>query len=193
MKRTLLPALLFCLLMAAVPVSMAQAPADMSAKIHNAMSSAPPSVAANATILDWPTGAGEEMKVLREGTNDWTCLPDMHHTSGNDPMCIDARWLEFISALGSQRDPEITQMGFGYMLQANDGPYSNTDPFATGPTADNEWQEVEGPHLMILVPDDETLEGLSTDPNNGGPWVMFQGTPYVHIMVPTPQYMPTGK
>ena len=26
--------------------------------------------------------------------------------------------------------------------------------------------------------------GLSTDPKNGGPWVMWKGTPYAHIMAP---------
>ncbi len=37
---------------------------------------------------------------------------------------------------------------------------------------------------MIIVPDVEMLNGMPTDPNSGGPWVMFQGTPYAHIMIP---------
>ncbi len=76
-------------------------------------------------------------------------------------------------------------MGFSYMLQG-DMPVSNVDPFAAGPTADNEWLPNAGPHVMILVPDARMLEGISTDPHNGGPWVMWKGTPYAHIMVPTP-------
>jgi hypothetical protein len=28
------------------------------------------------------------------------------------------------------------------------------------------------------------LASLPTDPNNGGPWVMWKGTKYAHIMVP---------
>jgi hypothetical protein len=28
------------------------------------------------------------------------------------------------------------------------------------------------------------LDGMTTDPSTGGPWVMWKGTPYVHIMVP---------
>jgi hypothetical protein len=39
---------------------------------------------------------------------------------------------------------------------------------------------------MVLVPDLRLLDGVSTDPNNGGPFVMWKGTPYAHIMVPTP-------
>jgi hypothetical protein len=37
---------------------------------------------------------------------------------------------------------------------------------------------------MILVPDPKMLEGISTDPQSGGPYVMYKGTPYAHIMVP---------
>jgi hypothetical protein len=48
---------------------------------------------------------------------------------------------------------------------------------------------IEGvPHLMIIVPNSSALEGLPTDPSGGGPWVMWQNTPYVHIMVPMPKH-----
>jgi hypothetical protein len=67
------------------------------------------------------------------------------------------------------------------MLAGDEGA-SNIDPFAEGPTDDNEWV-VEGPHLMIIVPP-ELLEGFPTDPDNGGPYVMWKGTPYAHLMVP---------
>ena len=46
----------------------------------------------------------------------------------------------------------------------------------------NEWIE-EGSHLMILAPP-AMLENFPTDPHNGGPYVMWKGTPYQHIMVP---------
>jgi hypothetical protein len=61
---------------------------------------------------------------------------------------------------------------------------SNTDPFATGPTADNQWV-VAPSHVMVLVPDPKLLDSLPTDPHSGGPWVMWKGTKYAHIMVPT--------
>ena len=41
---------------------------------------------------------------------------------------------------------------------------------------------------MIIGPDPAGLEGISTDPHNGGPYVMWKGTDYAHIMIPT-----TGK
>jgi hypothetical protein len=37
---------------------------------------------------------------------------------------------------------------------------------------------------MIIVPDTNMLQGISDDPNNGGPYVMWKGTTYAHIMVP---------
>lgn len=48
---------------------------------------------------------------------------------------------------------------------------------------------------MIVVPDLKSLAGMSTDPANGGPYVMFAGTPYAHIMAPTTAQapMPTGR
>ncbi|GIS70281.1 MAG: hypothetical protein CM1200mP9_11020 [Gammaproteobacteria bacterium] len=48
------------------------------------------------------------------------------------------------------------------MLVGDEGA-SNVDPYATGPTDDNEWID-EGPHLMIVVPDASLLEGIPTDP-----------------------------
>ncbi|EOK5967445.1 hypothetical protein ACM6XU_001918 [Vibrio parahaemolyticus] len=50
-------------------------------------------------------------------------------------------------------------------------------------TDDNQWI-VEGPHLMIITPDQALLDSLPTDPSYGGPYVMWKGTPYAHIMIP---------
>ena len=47
-------------------------------KIANAMTAAPASVSAQATILDWPAKEGEPPAVLRAGNNAWNCLPDIN-------------------------------------------------------------------------------------------------------------------
>lgn len=146
-------------------------------KIESAMSAGPPSVSADATIQDW------DGTVLREGTNGWTCLPDRADTEGADPWCVDASWLNFIDAYVSKTEPTYETVGIAYML-VGDTPVSNTDPYATEKTNDEDWVEGLGPHLMVLVPDKAELEGMSTDPNNGGPWIMWPDTPYVHIMIP---------
>jgi hypothetical protein len=37
---------------------------------------------------------------------------------------------------------------------------------------------------MVLYQDLKMLDSFPTDPMNGGPWVMWKGTPYAHLMVP---------
>jgi hypothetical protein len=82
----------------------------------------------------------------------------------------------------SHTTPTITRVGFSYMLQGGTDA-SNTDPYATEPTTGSDWITV-GPHVMIVMPDTAMLAGLPTDPSNGGPWVMWKGTPYAHVMFP---------
>jgi hypothetical protein len=107
-----------------------------------------------------------------EATDRWTAA---------DPMCLDAVWQAWLAAFVAGEPPVIERVGIAYML-LGDGGASNVDPFAVGPTADNEWHE-SGPHLMILAPRG-AMEGLSVDHHGGGPYVMWAGTPYAHMMVP---------
>jgi hypothetical protein len=152
-------------------------------KIADASTAAPATVSAKATILDWPAKEGEKPPVLRAGTNGWTCFPDAPETDGSDPMCLDQPWLTWIDGYLARTTPQITRVGVGYMIAPGGAKGSNTDPYAMAPTADNHWG-LHQPHLMIVVPDLKALEGIPTDPNNGGPYVMWKGTPYAHIMAP---------
>lgn len=147
-----------------------------AAKIEEALSAAPPELAAGAVVMDW------DGTVLREGDNGWTCMPTPPHLTGTAPMCNDAVWMEWGDAYLNKKDYAGGKFGISYMLAGDEGA-SNIDPYAEGPTEDNDWIK-EGPHIMILVSDPALLEGMSTDPHNGGPYVMWKGTPYAHIMVP---------
>jgi len=152
-------------------------------KITNAMAAAPSTISGKATVLDWPAKEGAAPPVLRAGTNGWSCFPDMPESQGNDPMCLDETWMKWLEAYLSHTMPNIARVGIGYMLAPGGAWGSNTDPFAMKETPDNHWGH-HMPHMMILVPDAKALEGVSTDPANGGPYVMFAGTPYAHIMAP---------
>lgn len=174
----------FCVFVPALGFAQDQ---SKQTKIDSATNAGPPSVSDEATIRDWPSEPGGDMTVLREGSNDWTCLPDHPETPGNDPMCLDQTWMEWADAWMNQKPFQADQLAFGYMLQGGT-PESNIDPYAEGPTPDNEWIDEGVPHLMILVPDEQTLADLTTDPDNGGPWVMWRDTDYVHIMAPMPEY-----
>ncbi len=167
-----------------MPMSGGMSMMTKAQKISNAVAAAPTTVSAKATVVDWPTKEGAKPEVLRAGSNGWTCLPDMPETKGNDPMCVDETWLKWVDAYVARKMPEITSVGIGYMLAAGGAWGSNTDPYAMKEMPDNHWGHHQ-PHIMILVPDAKSLAGISTDPHNGGPYVMWSGTPYVHIMAPT--------
>ncbi len=150
--------------------------------ILSAMSAGPLSISYAARITRW------DGTVVREGDNGWTCLPDRPDTPGNDPWCVDETWLGFIDALVNGREPNYTTLGTAYMLMG-DTPVSNTDPAGTEEmTTEADWVEGLGVHLMMLVPDKSTLRNISTDPYNGGPWIMWPDTQYAHVMIPIASY-----
>jgi len=151
-------------------------------KIQNALSAAPPSISKNATILDWPAKEGDQPPVLRKGTNEWTCFPDDPTTPGNDPMCLDKTWMEWAQAWMAKKDFKATSPGIGYMLQGG-STASNSDPFATKPAPGEKWVK-EPPHMMVIIPGKLDAKAHSSDPHSGGPWIMWGGTPYEHLMVP---------
>jgi hypothetical protein len=68
------------------------------------------------------------------------------------------------------------------MLQGDRGA-SISDPFAETAQKTKDWV-VAGPHIMVATPNVSSLSALPGVPSNGIPWVMWQGTPYAHIMVP---------
>ena len=148
---------------------------DGAALLKDAVSAAWPGMAETATVADW------EGNVLREGSNGYTCLPTPPMLEGTAPMCMDSVWMEWANAWSTKADYTASALGISYMLAGDEGA-SNVDPYAEGPTDDNEWI-VEGAHLMIIAPP-ELLERFPTDPDNGGPYVMWKGTPYAHLMVP---------
>ena len=150
---------------------------DKQALIREALSAAPPEVAKTAIVKNW------DGTVLKPGTGAYTCYPtpELMKKRGK-PMCLDKTWQAWRDAWLNKKPFKANEVGIAYMLGGDVGS-SNTDPYAEAPTSDNQWVE-PGPHTMIIVPNPAELEGISTDPYNGGPFVMWKGTPYVHIMVP---------
>jgi hypothetical protein len=155
-------------------------------KIANAMAAAPAGIAKNATIMDWAATPGGKPRQLRAGANGWVCYPStptqLQGAGGEDPMCLDKQWQSWSESWMNKTTPRVTGSGIAYMLRGDKGA-SNTDPFATGPTPTNQWI-ASPPHLMVLFEDPTLLGNFPTDPMNGGPWVMWKGTPYAHLMVP---------
>ena len=161
----------------------AAAPAtDHNDPVASAMSAAPSSISEGATIVQ--AQADGSMKTLRDGTNGWTCMPDSPTTPGPDPMCMDANAAKWAAAWMGKKDPPANTVGVMYMLEGGTDA-SNSDPYATAPTAQNDWINT-GPHIMI-VGSKEILAGYPSGakPDTASPYVMWSGTPYAHLMVPT--------
>src|SRR4029079_19006041 len=119
---------------------------------------------------------------LRAGTNGFTCFPDDPHTPAPDPICADKAWGQWFEACMANKQPMLKQVGIAYMLRGSSDA-SNTDPFAMKPAAGQSWV-VTPAHTMVIVPDPKQLDAYPSDPKSGGPFVMFKGTPYAHLMVP---------
>lgn len=165
---------------AAMAPTAVTVPTTDEGKVQSAMSAAPDSIARAATIMDWPDTAGGQPRQLRAGTNGWVCFP-AGEAVGEEPMCLDAQFQGWADAWVNKRPPRVTAIGIGYMLRGDKGA-SLTDPYGTEQTS-TDWIR-SGPHIMVVTPSLATLAALPGTPAGGGPYVMWKGTPYAHIMVP---------
>jgi hypothetical protein len=150
--------------------------------IANATSAAPEAVAQDATVM--AMDAQGKMRTLREGSNNFTCMPDNPPSPGNDPMCLDQNGMEWAHAWMTKTAPPEGKVGFGYMLQGGSDA-SNEDAHATGPAPGEDWVDT-GPHVMIFNAG-AMVQGYPSqkdDPDTSQPYVMWPGTPYEHLMVP---------
>jgi hypothetical protein len=159
----------------AVPQARADDPAmsaeDLMASLKGA---APDSLIKDATLMNMA-----DMTVVKKGKNGWTCM-----VHGGVPMCVDDVGLDWVHALMSKSAPP-EKIGLIYMLKGDAG-VSNTDPFAKAETPDNNWVKT-GPHIMIVGGVKALAQGLPNGarPDETAPYVMWPGTPYEHLMLPT--------
>ena len=149
--------------------------------VASAETAAPASLAHDAAVVT--VGADGKMNQVRAGKNGWTCMPDAPDTPGPDPMCFDANAAKWADAWIHHKPPPQGTVGVMYMLEGGTDA-SNTDPYATKPTADNDWVKT-GPHIMV-VGSKEILAGMPSGakPDTSAPSVMWAGTPYAHLMIP---------
>ena len=134
--------------------------------------------------------------MLREGTNGWVCVAFNPMPEGGfntpheaNPACGDAASLAWVDAYMNNTIPEMESDGWLWMLHGDTGvdnfrAYSEGDREGSNPIHFIE----SGPHLMLLPKDPKSLDTQTTDFNTGAPYVMFKGSPYVHLMIPTDGY-----
>jgi hypothetical protein len=154
-------------------------------KIENALSAGPPAITERATVMDWPSdpkaGAG---RILRQGDNGWTCMPDLAAKPAHDPMCADATMMKWMMARARGEEPNIDRVGIAYMLQGEAGADQN-DPSAKVPPKGKEWYYV-GPHVMIVLPnaDKAALGAINRDIAKNQPYVTALSSPSPLLVVP---------
>jgi hypothetical protein len=141
-------------------------PSTDSAKIADAMRAGPAFITKNATILDWAQQPGSEYRVLRKGTNEWTCLPGVPGYSHDEPGCFDRVFMQWMKDSLAGREPHITTVGIAYMyigawVPNKSGNGTGGDEFHVGP------------HIMIVSPHEnqKELQSISHDGSTGMPYV----------------------
>lgn len=160
------------------------AAAGEKAKVANALSAAPAAVARNAAVMDWPAEEGGEMRMLRDGSNGFTCIPNDPMTPTNDPQCVNEGGMAWMDAWMMKTKPMLTSPGMAYVLRGCTVA-SNTDPFAMEPAAGKKWVET-GPHVMVFPTAKLDRKAYGTNPKAGLPYIRWAGTPYEHLVVPVP-------
>jgi hypothetical protein len=146
--------------------------------IESTTKAAPAAVGKDSTVI--AVNEDGTIRTVRKGTNNFTCMADNPQTPGPDPMCGDANAMTWVNAWLAHQTP-AGKPGFMYMLEGGTDA-SNTDPYATQPTAENHWIKT-GPHIMI-VGGDTTGYPRTPEPDTSKPYVMWPGTPYEHLMIP---------
>jgi hypothetical protein len=126
-------------------------------------------IAEKATVRDWPTDLKVDNpmgRVLRQGTNGWTCMPDLPGKPQHDPACADETMMKWMMATFAGRKPNIDRVGLSYMLLGEAGADQN-DISAKKPPPGKDWYYV-GPHVMIVLPDanKDALQDVNHDISN---------------------------
>jgi hypothetical protein len=155
-----------------VPAVFAQSSDRLSVadteKIADVLRSGPGFITTNATVLDWPSTPEGEYRLLRKGSNEWTCLPAIpgypHDAADSvfktEQGCYDPTFLRWTQDSLAGRTPHIDRIGISYM-------YLGLWKWAK----DGSGHFDVGPHLMIVSPNQDEFQGFNRDATNGMPYV----------------------
>src|SRR5215475_6640531 len=148
-------------------------------KVANALSAGPASITEHAAVMDWPANPKDGLsagKVLRQGSNGWTCMPDTPGRPQHDPMCMDETSMKWLAATMAGKKPNIDHVGLSYMLLGEARQAQGATP-AKDPRQVKEWFYV-GPHVMVVLPDSakDALRGINQDMSINQPYTTLLGS-----------------
>ncbi len=164
-----------------------RSPLTDAQKIADAVRAGPPFITKDATVVDWPPTPGGEYRVLRKGSNEWTCLPAIpgypHDASDTafktEPGCYDPIFFRAMQDSIARRPPHIDRIGISYM-------YLGLWKWARD---DSGHDFHVGPHLMIVGPHQDDFQGFNHDATNGMPYVShLPNRPELFLVMPIKQW-----
>ena len=144
-----------------------------------ALSAAPARVSKDAAVMIY--GADGKLTEVRKGSNGFICIPTVMNLPDPDPMCMDAAGYQWLTDITSNAPkPSNTVPGIAYM--ARGGSHFEKDGTVV---MSGEGAKVvkEPPHWMVMWPFDRAASQLPTVPNASGAYIMFEGSPYAHLMI----------
>ncbi len=160
--------LLSATLAASAQTALPDHPSTDAEKIADALRAGPRFITKDATLLDWPTTPDGEYRVLRQGTNEWTCLPGVPGYPHDEPGCFDPTFMQWMKDSLAGRLPHIDRVGISYMYAGAWVPDKSAEDHGS---TTSEFHV--GPHIMIVSPhrNQQELRTLSHDGSNGMPYV----------------------
>lgn len=144
-----------------------------------ALSAAPAHIAKDAGIMIY--GADGKLTETKKSANGFTCIPTVMHLPHPDPMCMDAAAQQWMADRRSHAPkPTNTVPGIAYM--ARGGAHYEKDGKIVM-SGDGAKLVKEPPHWMLMWPFDAETTQLPTAPNPSGVYIMFDDSPYAHLML----------
>jgi hypothetical protein len=179
--KTIVVLILAAVAAASAEMAMHDAPATDQEKIADALRAGPDFITKDATILDWPATKGGEYRVLRQGTSEWTCLPGPPPGYTHDePGCFDKVFFQWLKDGLAGRPQHIDKVGLAYMY------VGAWVPNRSGKTSEKEFHV--GPHIMVVSPHPDELQGFNRDGSNGMSYAApLKGGDQLFLVIPIRQ------
>ena len=144
-----------------------------------ALSAAPAHIAKDAGVMVY--GTDGKLTEVKKSSNGITCIPTVMNLPAPDPMCMDAASHQWMSDIMSGAPkPTNTVPGVAYMARGGSH-YEKNGKVVMG--AEGAKVVKEPPHWMIMWPFDPATTKLPTVPNPSGVYIMFEDSPYAHLMI----------
>ncbi|HTO74128.1 MAG TPA: hypothetical protein VMJ30_09915 [Gemmatimonadales bacterium] len=184
---------LFAAMLPALLAAQAVSPPSTEVQIAGAVSPAPDSLKAGAAVLGYDKAG--QLITIRQGRNNLICLADNPASKDFHPACYQKELEPFMArgralraqglkraAIDSVRYAEIMSGA----LRMPPRPTTLYEYFGKKENFDSTTGKVTGASAVYVVYTPYATEessGLSTVPLPGGPWLMYPGKPWAHIMI----------